>query len=247
MNKSHSRYREIPMEPCVSHCPDGGSPLKIVIYNKDKKLRMHAVKHFLNVHEVEDGWDRSPKLTLKWQNLAVMRDRLSDLGCPYYTQAKFPENPPCKHCSLFGGPCREVVRNLESEYVEILKTEIEDSTRIPRYVCYRQKKSNIPYVQFFSKNNVKTLANRCEGNMYSLVTGYISRYFASNKETVDYQARKIKNEAVAESLVWCSKENWNISATRRGKSHPSRKKPKAPYKKDSPGSWRNYLDGEDDN
>lgn len=235
---SHARYRRIPVQVCHQGCPHKqGNDLKIIIFKNDRKLRSHAVKHFLNLTE---EW--------KGKNLSDQIAALENLGCPFFESGCTPDRPPCNKCSLFGR-CTQEISKVEAMYIEALERMLHESGDIPRYACFHSRTENNPVFRSVPEQKFTVKASLLNGDVYNLSTCYHITGISNMKELCDSEVRDIRGEAHPGAIMWCDELSWGLSkeAGHEKKKKRSRKPIKKVRRHRGGGkSFRKLLEGMDE-
>lgn len=238
---NHARYRRIPVQVCDKGCPHGrGKDLEIVLFKNNKKLRSHAVKHFLNLTE---DW--------KNNNLSLYISALEDMGCQFLEPGTALKDPPCDTCSNYA-QCTPKVGPLEISYTNAVEDIIKEGCKLPRYACFLSDEWGTDLLSVVPNRKFVAKAALLPNGAYNLMTCYDKTGFSMNR-VIEMQRQKIRNEASRGTIVWCDQTNWGIRSSASPKSevrkkHKKRKpgKMRKPYSRGGARNFKEYFDEDGD-
>jgi hypothetical protein len=218
----------------------GGTPLKIILFREDKKLRSHAVKHLTDALEYEDSWGSLVAMT--FQQINKCSETLRDLGCLYFTIQC--ANPPCNRCHSFT-QCSPLVSALENEYLNAVEKAIKEAGSIPRYACFLTRSDASSHCWILPNRKLVAMAV-LQGDTYNLMTCFNPKRKEPWTEMRDYCRRELSRDAIGYSIIWCREDTWGLPASSYDFYALQSEKPKSPkrpyFKRSHGGDWRRYLE-----
>ena len=99
--------------------------LNIYLFKKDANLRIHTIKHFFDKEEIKYTWRQL--MAIDESAIDNWIDELKGLGCPHYSNNSSAQL--CIDCHLTG-PCTEIIRDFEIEYLRIIVESIKAGGKI---------------------------------------------------------------------------------------------------------------------
>lgn len=78
--------------------------IPFVVFKSDYNLRAHAVKHFMNLVEWENGWRNN--ISMPVEQIGAVYDRLKKLNCPIVA-SDWGKSLSCYGCRLFDRECNQ--------------------------------------------------------------------------------------------------------------------------------------------
>jgi hypothetical protein len=257
MKFEHIRYKEIPLGS--REAPAGSRPgaLKLIFFNKDEKLRSHAVKHLTNLSEAQTTWE-----SLSGDQEQVVARTIKDLqvlGCPHIALKTLI--PPCDRgdyrCKLYE-LCTPTVKELEEIYLAAVRAFVEDAAKAPRCAEYFSDRDGEYALTLMPERPVAIKATLLDKQAYNLVTCYggVDMSFAQMR---DAQLAMIRNEARKKNITLHEEIAWGLgegqSTDFQGQAQEKERaagkmqgKAKARHARFRGGaqSWRRYLDSADE-
>lgn len=241
--ETHPRYREIQMTSDHIQCPPGTpGQLSIILFSQDAEFRSHAVKHLLNLQELETVW--KGLLAVGDEEITRCISDLQHLGCP--SMAMGLSRPPCKGCRIYY-QCTEWVAPIEKEYLRIVQDIITDGGRIPRYACFYSDAEGYSVFCVMPDRPVILKASVIDNRYLNLMTCYGGANL-SFSEMRHLQVDKIMNEARRKNIIFRNEATWGIESPveSSGDRKPGKSKKKRKKRKARNVPWRKYLDDLDE-
>jgi len=241
-NEDHPRYQEVDVASGCGRCPQSGSSLKIIVFMQDAELRSHAVKHLLDLGELETVW--RGVMTLDEASAVGCIGQLQRLGCPGFALGL--SRPPCKGCRLYG-PCGAATADIEDDYLRAIRFILEEGGRIPRFACYWSDHDGYEVFVLMPDRPVVVKASLVLEGCLNVMTCYGAAgdsFTEMRRQQVDKmmsQTRRKKN------IVFCREEAWGIAPAKpaedgeQGEKKPCGRKPKKKERKSRKTPWRQYL------
>jgi hypothetical protein len=257
MKFEHIRYKEIPLGSREGSVDLSTGALKLIFFNKDEKLRSHAVKHLTNLAEAQTTW----KSLSNDQEKVVARTikDLQVLGCPHIALKTLI--PPCDRgdyrCKLYD-LCTPKVKELEEIYLAAVRGFVEDAAQAPRLAEYFSDRDGEYAITLMPERPVVIKAALLDKQAYNLVTCYggVDISFAQMR---DAQLAMIRNEARKKNITLHEEAAWGIEQGPAddfaGQAHAGEKATENQKAKDKTRrarfrggaqSWRRYLDSLDE-
>ncbi|MDI6797551.1 MAG: hypothetical protein QMD09_11425 [Desulfatibacillaceae bacterium] len=257
MKFEHIRYKEIPLGSGEASVEDGPNALKLIFFNKDEKLRSHAVKHLTNLAEAQTTW----KSLSSDQEKVVARTikDLQVLGCPHIALKTLI--PPCDRgdyrCKLYD-LCTPKVKELEEIYLAAVRGFVEDAAKAPRLAEYFSDRDLDYSITLMPERPVAIKATLLDNQAYNLVTCYggVDMSFVQMR---DAQLAMIRNEARKKNITLHEEAAWGIGQgpaddfqkqapageSAAGEQTGKTKTRRARFRGGAQ-SWRRYLDSADE-
>jgi hypothetical protein len=239
-NPANRRARQIEVLLREEYGKDeAGDTLRVILFQKDEKLRAHALKHIAGFDAPARGRNTA---------LEAAVSALQEAGCPYFKGGAL--DPPCEtargRCPLWD-KCSPHARALEDAYLEVVKSALKEGGLAPRYARFYSDWDKNALFCLMPRRPMVVKASRLEGGDYNLMTCYADPSM-SFTEMRDMQLERIRAEARRKNIDLCSREGWGLvpeGDLRVFDETPktSRKNAKKPriYRRES-GSWRRYLE-----
>lgn len=242
----HPRLRAFFIEPSATSCPDEGEDFLVVLFDKDEKLRSHAVSHFMNRYEQED-WEAILGYSIRTL-LAECEQSLRELGCPFISLKT--QEAPCLQgatpCRLYSS-CSVLIEKVMDAYLQAVGQVIEDAGQKPRYARFRGGKGECFCWMLPDAPIVAKLIWMQRKGCFNLMTCYrpCQGGNLSGREVLDLMLRRIRTEKIG-AVEWCTRETWGLMEETTGNTAKTREKKSPPRRKrhyaDGQQNWRRYLD-----
>lgn len=203
-------------------------PLKVKMFLHQTKLRSHSVKHFANSYEVNE-WKGLAEFD---QNeITVSIDAIKEAGCPYFTQKT--DTPPCwqqgRQCKKYE-TCSKPAQFLEKTYEQCIVEAIRAGIIIPRNVCFDRNHYEKIVEDYWAVPDVPVVVKMYrQQDRYTVATCFRpgAGTNVTRSEGLDNLSRKIFNNALHNSIIWCTEETWKTPIRpdrRKGKKLPGKSK-----------------------
>lgn len=223
--------------------------LKVIMFNKNERLRSHAVKHLMNATE-RDDWEAILGFSIS-ELVLKSHSMLKDLGCPFFTLETY--TPPCERgksmCRTYE-KCEVMIEKLETIYLEAVEKVIDFAAKRPRHARYRNKDDHFINVMLADIPLVAKLTRLESEDTCNVMTCYrpVQGGFATPKEAREQVRRRILHEKKGQ-VDWATPQTWGLAESDdegfSEEKQKKRKKPKTeriPYRAGGASNWRRYLE-----
>ena len=248
--EEHPRLHRFFLGACPPRFDGEGDTVAVVFFDRDDRLRSHALKHLGNQLEFEVWRKYCARSSAE---LLAAIGSIRDLGCPFFTQGR--ETPPCAVCRLYA-QCSDVAQVLEQAYLGLLELVVDAGATLPRFARFASEKSEFIWLLAEPGVIVKMI---WEKDRFRVMTAHIPdsgrTLFQEVREKV---LRNIQMERIGR-VQWCTEETWRLSASGHHRSsgkgaggspderRKGREKRKEPRKRHVRGkNWRSVLADQDE-
>lgn len=186
--------------------------MEFVLFHSDHKLRRHAVKHMTKTDEYE-VWE---KIVSRELDARCLRDKLKEIGCPYFSGLVKCEFLPCCGCRIFD-KCTSIINDLESEYIAATHKCLINALQEPRYAEFIDFDQNRLFTCIIPGPVVIRGELMSDVDIYNLNTSFVpiscfsgakikfSEYIENEKSRIpDRYGLRLK------TVDWCDRETWKI-------------------------------------
>ncbi len=246
----HPRLHRFFLGACPPRFDGEGDKVDVVFFDRDDKLRSHALKHLGNQLEFEVL--RKYCVQSSSELLAAIGS-IRELGCPFFTQGR--DSPPCAACRLYAR-CSDAAHVLEQAYLGLLEMVVDAGAKLPRFARFASEKSEFVWLLAEPGVIVKMI---WEVERFRVMTAFSPvGGQVSFQEVREQTLRKIQLERIGQ-VQWCTAQTWQLPASNHlrssGKSakevpgdrRKGREKRQEPRKRHVRGkNWRSVLADQDE-
>jgi hypothetical protein len=218
---------------------------EFIAFNDEKKLRYHAVEHFMDTTELEVWKNYVGQESI--QKIFSVSDQLTLIGCPYKKDTTLPKYKLCLKCEIFSNcSSRTEITELEKEYCEIIKQILDGTLEFPRYVIYTLKKQLANEIQVLNSNRAKIVGALMDDKItYNVKTAHVIIPLYRNKTWKDIlkdEVEEIKSRSVRGQRDWFTEKTWGIGNVNMEDNRSRRRKRRLPpYDRSaSNADWKKY-------
>ncbi|MBP7508264.1 MAG: hypothetical protein KA807_10605 [Prolixibacteraceae bacterium] len=181
--------------------------IDFLIFKNERGLRYHTVKHLFAEEEWKKAWFRCEGGAFTLKKMISAKKKLKEKGCPYYLYNA--ENPPCHVCRFFELWCKDIVKNWDNHYVNIIKQAIATGLSLPRFVYYLSHKSinshSMRTILIASPFPVAFIVCQCPKNyLYEVKTAYHIQFDPYAKKDI------MRMTDVFDKAIFCTPDTWFV-------------------------------------